>query len=204
MKHSWKNEWDKILSNPKPGFIPEVSPTLIQAIKLRGHNTGIALDIGAGRGQHTAYLLQHGYKVDALDFSQESMKKIEREQKSYKAQLHLEQTDVRTFKLAKMYDMIVCISMLHYIKKRDRIALIKGLQKHTTPGGYHVIIDPIHPKEISHQHTPSGNIFFMKRGELGEMYKDWIIRSYRYQPQRKDGRISKKLYWQELLIARKP
>ncbi|WP_346231500.1 class I SAM-dependent methyltransferase [Parafrigoribacterium mesophilum] len=42
-------------------------PTLQRALELRGTTAGFALDLGAGEGSDTRYLLQQGWRVHAVD-----------------------------------------------------------------------------------------------------------------------------------------
>ena len=42
-------------------------PTLRQALELRGAAPGFALDLGAGEGSDTRFLLQRGWRVHAID-----------------------------------------------------------------------------------------------------------------------------------------
>lgn len=42
-------------------------PTLQSAVELRGAEPGFALDLGAGEGSDTRFLLRHGWRVHAID-----------------------------------------------------------------------------------------------------------------------------------------
>ncbi|MEO7006112.1 MAG: class I SAM-dependent methyltransferase [Terrimesophilobacter sp.] len=45
----------------------EPRPTLLRALELRGGTPGFALDLGAGEGSDTRFLLQQGWYVHAID-----------------------------------------------------------------------------------------------------------------------------------------
>ncbi len=205
MKDEWKTLYDEIYADSNKGATAEVSPAVVKVAKLC--KKGEALDLGAGHGQHTVYLLNKGFTVDAVDFSLESIKKIKRTGKEYGKKLHAQVLDLNGIRLKKTYDIILCVHVLHNLSKRNRVALLKKIQRYTKPGGYNVIVDPMRSDEIPRlRHGRGMYIQFMKQGELGEIYEKWNVRSYKRERVGIKNGISKKEpeWYRELLIAQKP
>lgn len=207
MKDGWKTLYDEIYADPKKGSTAEVSPVVVKVVKYC--KKGEALDLGAGHGQHTAYLLNKGFSVDAIDFSPGSIKKIKKTGNEHGKNLHAKVLDLHGIRLQKTYDIILCVHVLHNLSKRDRVTLLKKMQRHTRPGGYNVVVDPMRSDEISRlKHGRGMYIRFMKQGELGEIYKEWDVRFYKRERVGAQKKISQKetepVWYRELLIAQKP
>ena len=206
MKNGWKELYDEIYSDPKKDSMGEISPAVIKTMKYC--KSGEALDLGAGHGQHALYLLHKGFDVDAVDFSLGSIKKIKKAGKEYGKKLHVKVSDLSGIKLRKQYDLILCIHVLHNLTKRDRDVLIRKMQRHTKSGGYNVIVDPMRSDGIPRlRHARGMYLQFMKQGELGEIYKDWRVRSYNRErvkvKKKKSQKETQPLWYRELLVAQK-
>lgn len=62
----------------------------------------------------------------------------------------------------------------------DRIpAIIRNMQEHTNPGGYHLIVCAMDTEDYPCQMPFS---FTFKEGELAEYYKDWELVKYNENP----------------------
>ena len=82
----------------------------------------IALDLGAGNGGDTVFLLEKGHKVYAVDFQEESMKRIkENVDEKYQHNLTLinssfEDLDWSTF---PQFDLIIAFRSISFIQSKD-------------------------------------------------------------------------------------
>jgi SAM-dependent methyltransferase len=63
--------WDKIYSQPIPGYDPLPNKLLVRAVK--GVKPGKALDVGMGQGRNAVFLAQHGWDVSGFDISKKAL-----------------------------------------------------------------------------------------------------------------------------------
>ena len=100
-----KGRWNKRYKE-KP-FRTWVEPVLEKYIERA--NVGYALDIACGEGRNTRFLLQKGFEVDAVDFSDYALSQIEDNPK-----IHKIDADLDFYSLEKnKYDLIVNINYLN-------------------------------------------------------------------------------------------
>ena len=102
MNYSKKDRWNKRYRALQK--LPQPNSTLIKFYKLAP--LGRALDIACGAGQNAIFLLQKGFEVDAVDFSQEALKFIDKKIKTYCC-------DIKSFDFKKeYYDLIINFNFL--------------------------------------------------------------------------------------------
>ena len=113
--------WDRYFQK----FNKPVSNNLLVKYIDRNHQDGkqlIALDLGAGNGGDTVFLLEKGHKVYAVDFQEESMKRIkENVDEKYQHNLTLinssfEDLDWSTF---PQFDLIIAFRSISFIQSKD-------------------------------------------------------------------------------------
>ena len=117
-------------------FGMSVLPVIKQAMKYI--SSGEALDLGAGNGRNTTFLISHSFNVTSVDNSKEGLSILEERVKD-KSRLKTILTDVREFKTDKQYDIVVAIGLLHFFSKEDGKQLIKDIQRWTKIGGVNVL-----------------------------------------------------------------
>lgn len=176
-----------------------VLPILRKAI--RSIRSGKALDIGAGYGIHTFFLLEHGFSVDAIDFSPESIEYIKKKtSKQTRHRLTLTVDDIRQYSFVSSYDLIVCTYVLQYFSKRERIRLLNKLQRHTRPGGIIVIQQALHQEGKTQERWRGARLYFMSDGELKEQFREWKTLYYQKEKQKPiKGKLDIRL--KELMIT---
>ena len=87
--------------------------------------------------------------------------------------------DINAAALTQNYDFIVSTVVLMFLDA-DRIpAIIRNMQEHTNPGGYHLIVCAMDTEDYPCQMPFS---FTFKEGELAEYYKDWELVKYNENP----------------------
>ena len=111
---------ERSMGNPEP-FVREVLPLLPKS--------GIALDIGAGRGRHAIALADHGLSVVAVDYSSEAIRALSGLAHAHPATIWPLLADLDTFPFEpQSLDVIVNVNFLD----RDLFpAFIRALK----PGG---------------------------------------------------------------------
>lgn len=96
--------------------------------------SGPALDIGAGRGEISLWLANHGIKVDALEPDQQRARSLQARFGSHSIQLHSH--DVLAFDIpAEHYAVIIASAVLHFIEAKHHASLAKRLVEGLIPGG---------------------------------------------------------------------
>jgi tellurite methyltransferase len=119
----WKSYLDKTKSGPP-------RPLLVEALQYV-ENKNVALDLGAGSGVDTAYLLSEGFKVTAVDSSPKSQEMIEPMERA-------------TFVLSKFadfkfagtsYDLVNAQFALPFNPKDSFEDLIQNIKKSLRTGG---------------------------------------------------------------------
>jgi len=97
-KDRWNERYKRLRKIPPP------NPTLQKFCHLA--SKGKALDIACGAGQNAMFLLQQGFFVEAVDFSQEALKYLDKSIVSYCC-------NIETFEFKKeYYDLIVNFNFL--------------------------------------------------------------------------------------------
>lgn len=91
-------------------------------------HSGTVLDLGCGTGEKSMWFVNHGFKVDAIDYSKEAIK-IARNQSDLSCfyQYDLEQL-ARWSQLQSNYDLILDIKVLAFIQ--DKQKYIDTIAKH--------------------------------------------------------------------------
>lgn len=154
-----------------------------------------ALDLGARNGEHSLFLAQKGFKVTAVEVSEELCNQVAKHKN-----LEVTNGDVMDFKFDKKYGLIFCSCILHFLKD-TAYRILEDMQKATESDGINIIIAFL--KEGEFENTELG---YFEKGELTKIYSGWEIMSYSEKPvgtmmRNKDGSIKKQMC--AFLVARK-
>jgi 2-polyprenyl-3-methyl-5-hydroxy-6-metoxy-1,4-benzoquinol methylase len=100
-------------------------------------NINIA-DFGCGIGRHTNQLIQNGYKVTGIDYSQSLLNKA---MKTFQKKENFIQGDCRTIDLKTKYNIILCLYDVigSFIDNSENIKIIKNIYNHLKNNGYALI-----------------------------------------------------------------
>jgi len=99
------------------------------------------LDLGCGTGIHASFLVQNGYTVCGLDFSEEMLKSAQERRSSLSRELasRLEflHGDVRTIRLNRQFDVVISLFhvMSYQTTNEDLLAAFKTVREHLRPAG---------------------------------------------------------------------
>lgn len=92
---------------------------------------GLVLDAGCGSGRDTKYFIEHGFRAEAFDASEEIAKKA-----SEYTGIQVSCRTFEEFRETQKYDGIwACASLLH-VKKDDIDDVVKRLAESLKPGGH--------------------------------------------------------------------
>jgi 2-polyprenyl-3-methyl-5-hydroxy-6-metoxy-1,4-benzoquinol methylase len=140
---------------------------------------GIALDIGAGFGNEVKVLLKRGFDVVATDSNPEAVKYLERIAKK-NTKLQVMRQALPKFPHGKLFDLIVCEMVLHFLSQQQAYASIEKVQANTRVGGINVISSYIEQPEIHNDPRikPGYFSFLLPPGELKQLYSGWEILYY--------------------------
>lgn len=149
-----KQRWnEKYLNFPMPTDIaPVVASYAPEA------TAGRALDIACGMGRHTHYLAAMGFEVDAVDFSDYALAKIDDDPKIRKIEADL---DHYRFEEGA-YDLIV---NCNYLDRKKYTAIEAALK----PGGI-LIFETFLDTQEEGYHQPSNPDFVLRENELPEVF----------------------------------
>lgn len=104
------------------------------------------IELGSGYGRFALQLLKRGYKVTAVDISQESLDVLfyQAKKNNLDKNLKLVKSDFSKLEFINAYDGAYCISTFHLLsgKERQRIKIFSNLLKSVKKGGTVVVIEP--------------------------------------------------------------
>ena len=133
----WKPYIEKTANKPARPLLVEA----MELIKPNEHETNVALDLGAGAGNETAYLLAAGWDVWAIDASPTSVDTIRRRSDLQNTnRLHVVQArfnEIDWTSLPKL-DLVVAISSLTFSEPAEFQNLWDQVTNQVKPGGYFV------------------------------------------------------------------
>jgi tellurite methyltransferase len=132
----FRERFDQKYQTNRDTFRNTVLPVVKQAMKYV--SSGEALDLGAGNGRNTMFLISQSFNVTSVDTSKEGLKILE-EKVADKRKLTTVLSDVRKFNTDKKFDIVIAIGLLHFLSKEDGKKLIENIQEWTKKGGVNVI-----------------------------------------------------------------
>ncbi|HOV88813.1 MAG TPA: methyltransferase domain-containing protein [Candidatus Paceibacterota bacterium] len=157
---------------------------LIQKIYHQFKANFYFLDLGCGKGRDSLFMLQNGYKVDAIDRSQENISKIEELIKINKlplSNINLYCGDIRNFSISKnKYDIINAFNSLQFLPKRDALKIINDIKNNIKNEGY-VIISSFTTSDPLYKKMSNNERCFFEPQELKNLFSDFNIIEYREQ-----------------------
>lgn len=167
----FSKRFDQKFKSNRDVFGAQVFPLVREAIKYV--SSGDALDLGAGNGRNTIFLISKSFNVTSVDTSEEGLR-ILQEKVKQEDKLKTVLSDVREFKADKKYDFVVAIGLLHFLSKKEGSDLIKKMQSWTKKGGVNVL-----GAKMS-QNTRGDLPHIFEHNELKGYYKkeNWDIKYY--------------------------
>lgn len=155
----------------------ELRDALPELLKTPGRS---ALDLGCGKGRNSAFLLDQGFAVTAVDKAAPGVEKLQEVQATEGLPVTAQVYDIHQADLAPLLpdgqvDHVVSTVVLQFLDP-DRVpAILDNLQAVTRPGGLHLIIAPMTTEALP---CPLPLPFLLKPGELRERYAGWELLRY--------------------------
>ncbi len=136
------------------------------------------LDLGCGQGRDSAFMAKQGFKVTAVDQSQEGVKKLK--DKSVESGLKTIKAicgNVSSYLIEKnKFAIINAFNILQFLPKTDGYNLIENIKNGLQSGGY-VIIAAFTTKDPSYQNN--ANKTYFEAEELKSLFSDYDLIFYR-------------------------
>lgn len=129
------------------------------------------LDMGAGNGNNTRFLLENGHSVTAVEPNPQAIVMLEDIQKLYSDKLRIIKGSVDTYVPTEKYDAVICCMVIHFLTD-DAVGrkAIQDIQAWTRPGGFNLVTG-----YMSKQPLPADYSFLLKPRELSKTYQSWKI-----------------------------
>ena len=163
-----KEEYDNLYRRGLVWGSESHGPTRRLAALARGR----VLDIGAGDGRDSIYLVEKGFDVTAVDASPLGLQKIREWAAEHSKPVRTVVCDARHFDMCQGYDAIISYGTLNLMPKADARALIERMQRFTRAGGCNALgffmRDDAYPSPMEP----------FEPGELGGVYDGWDVVSY--------------------------
>jgi 2-polyprenyl-3-methyl-5-hydroxy-6-metoxy-1,4-benzoquinol methylase len=166
-----RKRWDERFKGKEFAFGREPNPFLKKQVRLLPK--GKALDIAAGEGRNSVFLAGQGFDVDAVDISEEGLKKAQKFAAETGVKIHTMTVDLDSCRIEReKYDLI---ANFYFLKRSLTPHIKKGLKK-----GGRVIFETY---ILEHRNLGVGGPkqvrYFLRPNELLRMFKNFHILYYR-------------------------
>ncbi|MGE0206869.1 MAG: class I SAM-dependent methyltransferase [Candidatus Babeliales bacterium] len=170
-----KPSWKKYYQEHKDAA---VRPLLLKAFSGLQPSVGIALDLGAGNGHETFYLLDRGWKVYAIDAQKKSRKIIEEQaqKENLSKNLFFLQTDFESIDWHSLptFDLIIASYSLPFVKPEIFTQLWYQIIEHLKPGSILIAnLFPLENKNFSASMMQS--MTFLSEEQINKLLKPLFI-----------------------------
>lgn len=146
---------------------------------------GVALDLGAGEGTDAIKLALLGYEVDALEGSAVGAEKINDFSRKIGVKVNVIHMNASDFKPARMYDVVICNGLLHYIE--DKQLILQKIQCATSKNGCCLVslFSDFTPVPDCHQIV---NVYpDSEKGVVQSFFDQWKVLYFQLQRNRLDA-----------------
>jgi len=166
-----QKRWDKRFGRKEFALGKGPNPFLKKHISLL--SKGNALDIATGEGRNAVFLAQNGFGVDAVDISQEGLKKARKLAREKGVKVNTLLVDLDHYQIEKdRYDLI---ANFYFLKRRLIPRVREGLRR----GGRVIFETYILEHRTLGTGGPKQAKYFLKPNELLRLFKDFRILFYR-------------------------
>jgi 2-polyprenyl-3-methyl-5-hydroxy-6-metoxy-1,4-benzoquinol methylase len=109
----------------------------LRAVILYCGKKNNALDIGSGLGANSKYLSGLGFNVTAIETDKDLIKKfkLDLKEKNLLHKVDIINDNIENVFFIKKFDLIIALSVLHFLKLEDVKILFDKLRKSLAPGG---------------------------------------------------------------------
>lgn len=154
-------------------YIEEPRFELKRLLPLLSNNAHV-LDMGAGTGNNTLFLLSKGYSVTAVDPNPSAVKDLKKLQKQYPKKLTVKEGSVDTFKPKQKYDVVICCMVIHFMKNEAAgVKAVHDIQSWTKKGGINLVTGYMNNQPLSKDYS-----FLLEPKQLQGLYDGWKTHWY--------------------------
>ncbi|MFH5830813.1 SAM-dependent methyltransferase [Halalkalibaculum sp. DA384] len=141
---NWFEEWfnsplyEKLYANRDEEEAKQLIDLLEKTLNLSGCSE--ILDLGCGRGRHAISLAQRGYRVSAIDLSEEAIKTAREKTKRMGLKIRFEVRDMRN-PLPRKFDAIVNLftTFGYFARDEENTRVLDSVTEMLDPGGMFVL-----------------------------------------------------------------
>ncbi|MFC6763634.1 methyltransferase domain-containing protein [Natrinema soli] len=141
-------------------------------------NEPTAIDIGAGEGRDSVLFAEHGWKVYAVDVSQNGLEKASRLAERRAVDIETIRADANGLTLPTNVDVVYSAGAVQYIHPEKRTRQFDHFKSQTNANGVHAIFAFVDHPEIPTPPDWTENEYFYDPGELADHYEDWKTIQY--------------------------
>ncbi len=175
-----QKRWNERFRGKGFAFGKEPNPFLKKHIRFLPK--GKALDIAAGEGRNAVFLAQQGFDVDALDISEQGLKKGQKLAGEKGVKINTLPVDLDQYQIQKeRYDLIANFYFL-------RRSLIPKMKKGLKKGGRVIFETYLLEQRNLGTGGPKQARYFLKPNELLRLFKDFRVLFYREGIVKESGR----------------
>jgi len=124
------------------------------------HLAGRVLDYGCGLGNLAVQAARRGCVVVALDLSPAAIEHLRALARREGLPLRAEEADLRSYKLAEDFDIVVCIGLLMFFGCPSAHRQLSRLQAHVRPGGLAIVNVMVEGTTYMDMFSPEGHCLF--------------------------------------------
>ncbi len=140
------------------------------------------LDLGCGQGRDSLFMLQKGFKVDAVDNSQKAIEQIKKSIQADSlpiANINLFCSDISSFDITKnKYDIINAYNSLQFLPKKEALKMIESIKSNIKDNGY-VIISGFTTSDPFYKKINNDKRCFLGPQELRKIFSDFNVIEYK-------------------------
>ncbi len=127
----WDEKWQNVQLIPEQTFAKKV------IYYFPKWETKKLLDVWAGSGRDSLFFAKNNFWVDAFDFSQNALEKLETFAKQENVEIKTIKWNIQDFDFwENHYDIIYACNSLHYFSTRDTQKIFSNLKKSLKKGWY--------------------------------------------------------------------
>jgi|SRR6266404_815124 len=178
----------------------EPRPLLLQALKVydESHNKQkMALDLGAGAGNETAYLLQHGWTVWVNDREKESIEIIStrKDVVPYKDKLSLIQASFTEipWETLPSFNLITAIYALPFLDRTNFYKTWHAIKNHLVKDGI-LAVSLFGTKHAVFGWWESSSMSFFTKEEVLDLFKDFDIKIFEESCEKNDENVMEHIF----------